>query len=252
MSTPRTHVRGRGPLVTFIPSLGRGAEDYGPLLDLVAGTGHRAMAVEPLPIDADAEGVTLRDLARDVAAAIESEAETQRAIVVGHGFGARVARVLATDRPDLVRAVVILAATARRAVDPDILASVRESSNLTLPDAERLVHLRRAFFAPGNNASVWLGGWDEALMNAQLAASARTPVESYIAAGTAPILLLQPAEDSVAPLEHAHLLADEFGDRVTMEVIPRAGHAAVPEQPQLIAEAIARYARGLRAPIGPR
>ena len=55
------------------------------------------------------EGVTLHDLASDVAGVIEA-LDCAPAHVLGHAFGNRVARCLAADRPALVRSVIVLAA----------------------------------------------------------------------------------------------------------------------------------------------
>lgn len=54
------------------------------------------------------EGVTLRDLAADVAGSIESVGGAP-VVLAGHAFGNRVARMLSADRPDLVRGVVLMA-----------------------------------------------------------------------------------------------------------------------------------------------
>jgi len=41
-------------------------------------------------------------------------------------------------------------------------------------------------------------------------------------------------------------LKNEFGDRVTLAVIPKSSHALLPEQPKLVVEAIAGWVRGLK------
>ncbi|MBP1715444.1 MAG: alpha/beta hydrolase, partial [Deltaproteobacteria bacterium] len=95
-----------------------------------------------------------RELAEDTAAVIEN-LKGQPAVVVGHAFGNRVARMLATQRPELVRAVVLLAAGGKAPMDPSIRDSLGKCLDLALPEAERLEHVRRAFFAPGHDPSVW-------------------------------------------------------------------------------------------------
>jgi len=55
--------------------------------------------------------LTLHDFAADIAAVIEHEGRGP-AIVVGHADGHFVTRMLATDRPDLVRGAVLAAASA--------------------------------------------------------------------------------------------------------------------------------------------
>ena len=52
----------------------------------------------------------LSDLAADVAGVIESLGLETPLDVLGHAFGNRVVRMLATNRPDLVRSVTLVAA----------------------------------------------------------------------------------------------------------------------------------------------
>jgi pimeloyl-ACP methyl ester carboxylesterase len=73
-----------------------------------------------------------------------------------------------------------------------------------------------------------------------------TPVDDWFACGTARILDLQAENDAVAPRKFAGVLKAALGDRVTVVVIPNAGHALVPEQPEAMANAIAAFARTLQ------
>jgi len=57
---------------------------------------------------------------------------------------------------------------------------------------------------------------------------------------------LQAENDAVAPRKFAGVLKAALGDRVTVVVIPNAGHALVPEQPEAMANAIAAFARTLQ------
>ena len=70
-----------------------------------------------------------------------------------------------------------------------------------------------------------------------------TPVDAYFAAGKAPILDLQAEDDAVAPRRFSKVLQTMLGDRVTVVVIPHAGHALAPEQPAAMADAIAAFAQ---------
>jgi pimeloyl-ACP methyl ester carboxylesterase len=244
---------GTGSLIVILPSLGRDGHDYDAVSARLAAQGFRVLRPEPRGMDGSTgpmTGLTLNDYAADVAHVIEHEG-AGRAIVVGHAYGNFVARMLATDRPELVRGVVLAAASAGKAppgdtapvIAPDVRFAIDHAGDASLPEAERLVYLQRAFFAPGNDPHVWLRGWHEAAQKAESAASAATPVDAWFAAGGAPILDLQAEDDTVAPRRLSHVLKDALGDRVTVEVIPHAGHALAPEQPQAMADAIARFAR---------
>jgi pimeloyl-ACP methyl ester carboxylesterase len=248
--------QGAGPVIVILPSLGRGANDYDAVAAYLAADGFRVLRPQPRGIGGSTgplKGLTLHDYAGDVASVIQQESPGAKVVVVGHAFGNFVARMLATDHPELVRGVVMAAASAgkvppgttEKPISPAVREAIDKSGDLSLPDAERLQYLQRAFFAPGHDPSVWLTGWYPIAMQAESAASAATPVDLWFAAGTAPVLDLQAEDDTVAPRKFAGVMKAALGDRVTVVVIPNAGHALAPEQPKAMADAIAAYGKGL-------
>jgi pimeloyl-ACP methyl ester carboxylesterase len=241
-------LQGAGPLIALLPSLGRGAEDFDPIAEKLAAAGFRVLRPQPRGIGRSKgpmTGIDLHDYANDVAAAIE-HAGGGPAFVVGHAFGNRVARLLATARPDLVRAVSLVAANVGRDPSPpDVRAAIRKSADPSLPDDERLAALRFAFFAPGNDATSWLRGWHPDVLAAERIAGDKTPREEDYAAGRAPVLYLQPDHDPLAHVENAEEYKRALGGRVTVVVIPQASHAAIAERPGFIADALINYAWGL-------
>lgn len=246
--------QGSGPVIVILPSLGRGATDYDQLAELLAEKGFRVLRPQPRGIGGSTgpmTSLTLHDYAADVAAVIDQDAKGP-VVVVGHAFGNYVARMLATDRPDLVSKLVLAAASPGKlppgeegpVIAPDIRKAIDASKDLALPDAERLKALRTAFFAPGNDPHVWLDGWHPDVAAAEGAAEQATNRDEWFAGGHAPILVLQAANDTVAPIGQSSVLKDMLGDgRVSVLLIDHAGHALVPEQPAAVAEAIADYTR---------
>jgi pimeloyl-ACP methyl ester carboxylesterase len=227
----------------MIPSLGRGAEDFADLAGRVAAAGYRVVRPQPRGIGGSRgplEGITLREIAADAGAVIET-LKGQPPFVVGHAFGNRVARMLASDRPELVRAVILLAAGGKAPMDPAIRDSLTQCFDLALPEAERTEHVRRAFFAPGNNPAVWKGGWYPNVATAQTKATLATPLNSWWSGGHAPILVVQPMQDTVAPPINARMLKEEFKERITVAEVENAGHALLPEQPEAVAKAVIEY-----------
>ena len=247
-----THIeyvaQGSGPLVVLLPSLGRGAEDFDAIRSRLAPT-CRVVTPQPRGIGGSKglmAGVTLHDYAGDIALVIENEGGGP-AVIGGHAFGNFVARTTATDRPDLVRGVALLAATHVWPVPPDIRESIMKSSDLSLPDEQRLQHLRHAFFAPASDASVWLHGWYPDVKKAQRAATDATPQAEWWQAGSVPILDVQPEADVMIPPESAMRYRDELGERVSIVCIPDAGHALLPEQPEAVALALLGFLKQLAA-----
>lgn len=246
-------VQGTGQAVILLPSLGRGPADFDELAALLAGRGFKAIRPWPRGL-APSHGpaaATLHDYATDMATLIRREGMPD-AILAGHAFGNFVARCTAADHPELVRGVVLIAGSPGKTADgaqsipADVLESVYASGNPELSDEARIDHLKKAFFAPGNDPSVWLAGWYPELKASQTVAWHATPVDEFFAAGSAPILDLQAALDTVAPRWNASLLKNSLGERVTVKVIEGAGHALVPEEPERVAQAIATWAAGLR------
>jgi pimeloyl-ACP methyl ester carboxylesterase len=237
-------VQGRGPRIVLLPSLGRGAADFDRIAERLARAGFRVLRPQPRGIGASRgpmTGIDLHDYAADVAALIAHDGGGA-AFVVGHAFGNRVARMLATDRPGLVRAVALIAANVGHAPSPPVVReAIKASANPSLPDAERLAALQFAFFAPGNDARSWLEGWHPDVLAAQRVAGDRTAREEDFAAGQAPILYLQPDHDPLAHEEDAHAFKAVLGDRVTIIVIRDCSHAAVAEQPDAISAALIDY-----------
>lgn len=238
-------VRGEGETVVLLPARGRGVEDFDDLSTRLAQAGYRAVLPQPRGIGQSTgplKGLTLHDLGADVAAVIKALGGAP-VTIVGHAFGNRVARVVATDHPALVKQVILLAAGGMVPIPLETQDAMHRASAAGLPREERLAALRRAFFATGNDPAVWESGWHPSAGQAQQAANQATPVQEWWAAGSVPILVLQGTEDATAPPENAQMLAQEYGNRVTVVDIPGAGHAMLPEQPERIASAILTYLR---------
>src|SRR6266478_1057875 len=128
----------------------------------------------------------------------------------------------------------VLAAAAAKKYPAELSALVSKAGDPSLPDAERLKIMQQIFFAPGHDPSVWLNGWHPEANESQLLASRATAQAQWWSAGTVPLLDLQAAHDPFRPRETANELKDEFGDRVTIAVIPDASHALIPEEPAAV------------------
>lgn len=236
-------VDGTGPAVVLLPSLGRDSYEFDPIAADLAEAGYMALRPQPRGIGTSRgplDGLDLHDLAGDVAAVLDHFGAAP-AVLAGHAFGHYVARVLAADRPELVRGVAVLAAGARR-FPASLTERVAKCSDLSLPDAERLEHLRSVFFAEGHDPAVWLDGWWPDAITAQRAAMAATDKESWWPVAPSPLFDLQAGSDVFRPAETRNELVDEFGrDVVTTALIPGCGHALIPEAPHEVARALIEW-----------
>lgn len=237
-------VTGEGPAVVVIPSLGRGAEDFDAILPPFVRTGLRVLLPEPRGINASSplgQDATLHDMAADIADIIEAEGAGP-AVLVGHAAGNWAARVLAHDRPDLTRAVALLAAIVTDQPPGDVRNSISACLDQSLPDAERLAHLERVYFAPGADASVWLTGWWPEAAMAQRRAAQQTTGKAWVrVADRHPTLYLGAANDVISPPPRLEMLRTVLGPNVTSTIIENAGHALLPEQPNLVADTLTEW-----------
>ena len=237
---------GRGPLIVMLPSRGRGAEDFEGVADEMVKAGFRVLRPQPRGAALSRgpmQDLTLHDLAQDVAAVIRNAGDGGPAIVVGHAFGSWVARMTAIDHPELVRGVVMVAAAAKAYPvgfpgAQELSEAVQKSADFALPTSERLRYLRMAFFAPNSDARLWLQGWHPAADDLQLIAGRATKQSEWWSGGAVPLLDLQGELDPFKPRSMANEMRDEFGERVSVVVIPNASHALLPEQPAAVADAI--------------
>ena len=245
---------GGGPAIVLLPSSNRDSFDFDDLAQRIAVAGFKVLRPQPRGMGRSAgpmEGLSLSVLARDVATTIDRLAGSNelgggRAVVVGHAFGHFVARVTDLEHPGRVRGVVVLGGAAR-VFPPGMAEALAVAADPTKPREERLKALQFAMFAPGNDATPWLEGWHPELRSAYRQVSAKPGKDQWWPLTNAPILDLQGAEDPWRPPATRNELKDVLGDKVTVRVIARAGHALVPEQPAAVAEAIVEWVRGLGA-----
>ena len=230
--------RGTGPLLVLLPGLGRPSADLDPLAARCVAAGYRVVqpdlrgsgSVGPL------EGLTLHDLAADVAAVIERAGSP--AVIIGHGFGNRIARMVAADWPDLVRAVVLLGCSGLVPPTPQIAEAIRLAQAEDTDQRTREQAVRDAWFAPGRDISAWMTGWSQPVMKAYLAAAAATDTASWWTAGRAPVVIIQGLADVSAPPENGRRLKAEIGDRAVLVELPGIGHALPVEDPATVADAV--------------
>lgn len=235
-----TYADGSGPALVILPSYGRdGGADFDAFTDLIADAGWRVLRPQPRGVAGSfgpMVGVDFPALADDVARVIRRLAGG-RAVVLGHAFGNFVARVLATEHPRLVSAVILAAASASKVAD-DINETPFIASDPTRSEPERLAALQTAFFAPGHDARVWLKSWYPETLAMQRAAVKATDIGKYWSSGDLKLLEIIPRYDPFKPQSYWRELSGQLGPRVTTAVIDDAAHALFPEQPARIAEVV--------------
>jgi pimeloyl-ACP methyl ester carboxylesterase len=237
-----------GNPVALVPSFGRSASDFNELVHVLNEAGHRTIAMQPRGIDGStlpSLQVSLHTYATDLEAVIGAEVGDGPVVAIGHAYGNRVARTLATDVPERVRALVLLAAGGADPPPPEATRAISQALFSLWPDGMRREAIRFAFFAEGNPVpEYWMRGWYPRAGLAQASALSRSPFEEWGAGGRAPIFVVQAAEDVVAA-GAGERLKRRFPTRVRVETIPGAGHALLPEQPERVGRVVLAHLQSL-------
>lgn len=236
--------------VVLLASLGRPASDFNELGNALTKAGYRTLAVESRGIQSWAGGgfanYQLSDLAGDVRAVIADAglAQSERVHLVGHAFGNRVVRTFATLYPQQTAALVLVAAGDKTDnMPPNIARALRLSTLGFIPWSLRGDTVSKVFFASGNEVPpYWQQGWSSWGAIGQARAAKAVSNQNFSAGGKGPMLVLQAQDDVIAPPKDAgERLKASYGARVELVPIPHAGHALLPEQPELIAQSIVAF-----------
>lgn len=238
-------VRGHGPTVYLIPSFGRGCEDFDELAAALVQGGYRVVCAQPRGAGMSTSTkptLTLIDMANDAATVLQAVGGAP-AVFLGHDFGQRIARTLATQHPQLVKSLIMLACGGRIPMNAQVRRAGQLCFELSLPWEIRKAAVRFAFFAPGNDPTPWKDGWYPQVTKLQ-AAGAAVPVSSFWAAGgVVKALVIQGLQDASATPENARMFKADFPDRVQLVEVDHAAHALLPEQPRRVAAAALQFLR---------
>jgi pimeloyl-ACP methyl ester carboxylesterase len=216
-----------------------------PLAGRLVAAGFRVVLPEPRGYGESVgplNGVTLRDLGADIARAIEAVGGAP-VVVAGHAFGNRVGRMLAEDRPDLTRGVVLMAAGGKFPPTAEIGEKLQTWLDKGLPAERRAAAARAAFFGPQSKPR------QEDLMldaisadTSKMQAAATDPkLESWWPGGRGPMLVIQGLADVDAPPENGRSLKADYPERVTLVEFAGLGHFMIRERPDLVADAIISF-----------
>lgn len=239
-----------GEVIIALPWSGGTAVGYRHLGPLFVEAGYRLIALNPRGFKGSTgslENLSLHDYANDVAA-VARKLELERVHMLGSALGNRVARAVATDHPELVVTVSLIAAGGMARPLVSLANSGRVFGDPDLPREDQLAFAREALFAPATSDAVILEFIDN-LAYAREASAARsganraTPVEQWWAGGEAPMLIVQGLDDKVAPPQNGVLMQEEFGDRVEVVNLEDAGHLMGLEKPAEVSAAIITFLR---------
>ena len=254
-----TYIRsGNGPCVILLPTAGREASDFNELVSSLNSKGYHTAVLTNGDINKSSHNLAQNFYDAGFTLEIVStyECRLKPVVLVGHGYGNMVARNYAmmsntmgnTDvslldhptEPADVRGVILLTSTGQVPVEPEIKAALESVFNPLRPYRSRMKDVRYAFFADGNEIpDYWKRGWHTKTAIAQAKAVANNADdESWYCAGGVPMLIVQPMQDRIAPIENAYALKEKCPQEVEIVEVQNAGHALLPEQPEAVAQAV--------------
>ena len=237
---------GFGDPIVMIPSLGRTAKDFDVLASRLSTDGYQVICPEPRSIGSSNQRLSelsMQDMAQDIADVITERVGGKKTTLVGHAFGNRIARMTATEHPEMVDGVVLLCCGGKFPPRVEIKKAMFEIFNPELSDEDRLSAVKKVFFAPQNDPSVWSNGWHGILAAAQTAATEKLSVDYWWEAAGKDLLVVQPEFDAIATIENAHQIVEELPNNSKLIVVPDSGHALLPEQPEIVQKIILEWLR---------
>jgi pimeloyl-ACP methyl ester carboxylesterase len=243
--------RGEGEPIVLLPG-GTLTVDYlDGLADALAKAGFRVVGINfrgSGKSTGTGTGVTLSTFADDVAGVIKA-LNLGPVHIAGNDFGNRVARMLAASRPELTRSVILLAAGGKIQPQPAAAKALGIIFNPASTDAEILAAMPYFVSDPAESDRIWAifkpsRAPGAAAVEAEAAES--TPLDVWWAPpGETKYLILQGANDQIAPPENGVELKSELGDRATLVNVPGAAHLLPLEQPDIAASHIIDFIRAL-------
>jgi pimeloyl-ACP methyl ester carboxylesterase len=243
--------RGDGETIVLLPGGTLTVGYLNSLADALAKAGYRAVSInfrESGKSTGASKGVTLQTMADDVAGVIQS-LKLGPVHMAGNDFGNRVARMFAASHPELTRSVILLAAGGKIQPKPAAARALRVIFSPASTDAEVLSVMPYLVSNPADSARVWglfKPSRDPAGGAIEFAAAEATPLKAWWAPpGQTRYLILQGADDQIAPPENGVILQKELGERAMVVNVPGAAHLLPLEQPETCASHMSRFVRQL-------
>jgi pimeloyl-ACP methyl ester carboxylesterase len=237
-------LRGSGAPVVLLANAGCSTGYFDHLASVLVTGGFQTISINMRGVGGSRgslDSATLHDLAGDVAGVIKAIG-CGPVHLVGHAFGNRIARCVAADQPSLVRSVTLLAAGGLIGPSTPLGTGLRNATQAKMNGSDCVTTLGARWLSPASDPKVLeqVECWP-AVHIAHLATSGNVPLEDWWSAGTAPLLVIQGLDDEAAPPGNGHALREQFGERVRVIDLPRAGHFLLLEQPEAVTHAIAEF-----------
>jgi pimeloyl-ACP methyl ester carboxylesterase len=243
--------RGKGEAIVLLPG-GTLTVDYlDGLADALAKAGYRVVGINfrgSGKSTGSSKGVTLQTMADDVVGVVKN-LNLGAVHMAGNDFGNRVARMFAASHPELTRSVILLAAGGKIQPKPAADHALMVIFNPASTDAEVLAVMPYLVASPADSARIWeifKPCLAPGAAGIEKGAAESTPLKTWWAPpGKTKYLILQGADDQIAPPENGVELKKELGDRATLVNVPGAAHLLPLEQPETTASKVIGFIKEL-------
>jgi pimeloyl-ACP methyl ester carboxylesterase len=243
--------RGKGEAIVLLPGGTLTVGYLDGLAEALAKAGYRVIGITfrgSGKSTGPSKGVTLQTNADDVAGVIQA-LNLGPVHVAGNDFGNRVARMFAASHPELTRSVILLAAGGKIQPKPDAEHALQVIFNPKSTETDILAVMKYLVANPADSTRVWAifkRSLDPGAAAIEYAAAKATPLEAWWAPpGQTKYLILQGANDLIAPPENGVELQKELGPRATLVNVPGAAHLLPLEQPDITASHMISFIREL-------
>jgi pimeloyl-ACP methyl ester carboxylesterase len=241
--------RGAGESIVLLPGGTLTVGYLDGLAEALAKAGYRVVTINfrgSGKSTGPSEGVTLQTNADDVAGVVRA-LKLGPVHIAGNDFGNRVARMFAASHPDLTRSVILLAAGGKIQPKADAAHALDVIFNPKSTETDILAEMKYLVADPADSARIWgifKLSLDPGAAGIEFAAAKATPLEAWWAPpGNTRYLILQGANDLIAPPENGVELQKELGERATLITVPGAAHLLPLEQPETCASQMIGFIR---------
>lgn len=216
---------GEGPVrVVLLPAFGLGVSSLGTLAHVLEEEGFHLLRVGVR--QGQTEGVTLHDLAQDVAD-VMAHVGLDSAWIGGHGLGGALARTVAHDHHDRAEGIILIGVESTEKRTEEALAALT-----ALAEAEDMTDAAAVLAGPAVD-----GAFAHAVLTRHRAAAAAAVQAAALAetssaewstlAPNLAVLVVQPTADVVTLPSTADALQAAAPERVSLTLVEGAGHLGV-------------------------
>lgn len=215
-----------------------------------ARAGHRAFAID-LPGHGERvreQAYERHDLNAEEVCRIMDKHGVGAGVIAGHSMGGAVALMLALERPERVKALVLVATGAKMRMHPAFIEEAKrraEAFGSSIPEATHIVPVEQMLSAATAPETIsWLkeriGKASAQATYADFLANDRFDVMNRLGEIKAPTLVIGGGDDRMTPPKFSQYLADNIPG-AQLEILSNVGHYPMVEQAELFNRSLERF-----------